>query len=77
MKAIVYTTTSCAFCPGVKKYLKSKGVDYIEKNAEEPEILKEAMAISGVARVPITFLNGKVVVGPNFGQLAEAIDAPV
>lgn len=74
MTAILYTSTTCAYCPGVKKYLKSKGVDYIEKDVEDPKILKEVIGISGLAKVPTTFLNGRVIVGPQFGQLAEAIN---
>lgn len=74
MTAIVYTTTTCAFCPGVKKYLKSKGIAFTEKNAEEPEVLKEIMKLSGVATVPQTLINNQVIVGPNYGKIAEALN---
>lgn len=73
MKAIIYTTKTCAYCGGVKKWLDSKGVEYTEKNAEDMDVLREVLKLSGVATVPQTVINGKVIVGPNYGALAEAI----
>jgi glutaredoxin len=73
MKAIVYTTSTCAFCGAVKKYLKSKGIDYIEKNAELPEIREEAFKISNATTVPITVLNGGVVIGWKPAEFARLV----
>ena len=56
----VYSITQCPWCDKVKKYLKSKGVDYEEHNIEEDESArKECEAISGDLIVPVTTVNGK------------------
>lgn len=73
MKAIIYTTKTCAYCPMVKKYLTSKGVEFEERNAEDPEVGEEALRISGAMTVPITVIGSSVIVGWNVSQLAEAV----
>lgn len=73
MKAIIYTTPTCAYCPMVKKYLTAKGVEYEEIDASDIEVAKEAQRISGATTVPITVINDKVIVGWRPAKLAEAI----
>lgn len=73
MKAKIYTTKTCAYCPMVKKYLDSKGVDFVELDASDPQIGQEAMRISGALTVPITVINEQIVVGWNPAKLAQAI----
>lgn len=75
MNAIIYTTKTCPFCEVVKKLLTYKGVKYIEKNAELPEIREEAIKVSGAMTVPITIVNGKTLVGFNQRALMEALTA--
>ncbi len=36
----IYTKSYCDKCDDIKKRLNDKGVEYIEKNSEEPEILQ-------------------------------------
>ena len=36
----IYTKSFCDKCDDIKKRLNDKGVDYIEKNSEEPEIMQ-------------------------------------
>ncbi len=71
----VFTTNKCAYCPSVKKYLDMKGAAYeVIDVTDEPKLIEEASHISNVYSVPQTlFPNGKVVVGPNMGQLAEQL----
>jgi len=75
----IFTTTTCAYCPMVKKYLASKGVSYDEVNLDQnPERQAEAMAISGVTTVPVTVVtkqddSKEIVVGFNLAKLAPAV----
>lgn len=73
MKAIIYSRPTCAPCHAVKRFLASKGIEYIEFDADDPEIAKQAQKLSGVVTVPITVINGKVLVGFNLSKLADAI----
>ncbi len=75
----IYTTNTCAYCVMVKKWLHSKGHDYVEVNVEDnPERAQEAFDISGQMAVPVTVVTKDddtkaVIVGYNLAQLAPAI----
>jgi len=75
----IFTTNSCAYCPMVKRYLDSKGLNYDVVNLEEhPHRQEEALKISGSLTVPITVVTKtddtrRVVVGYNLQQLAPAV----
>lgn len=75
----IFTTTTCAYCPMVKKFVTSKGLQYDEVNLDEhPERQQEALAISGALTVPVTVVTKaddtqEVVVGLNIAKLAPAL----
>ena len=75
----VFSTTTCAYCPMVKKWLDSKGMkyEYIELD-RDPSRQQEMIEKSGQMAVPVTLFTKsdgteEVVVGFNPGQLASAI----
>jgi len=37
---VIYTKSHCDKCDGIKKRLSDKGVEFLEKNTEEPEIMQ-------------------------------------
>lgn len=56
----VYSITNCPWCDKLKKYLKSKGVDYEEHNIETNEDdLKECIRLTNDEAVPVTTVDGK------------------
>ena len=75
----IFTTTTCAYCPMVKRFLGAKGLKYEEVNLDEnPQRQQEALAISGALTVPVTVVtkhddSKEVVVGYNLSKLAPAI----
>jgi glutaredoxin 3 len=75
----IFTTTTCAYCPMVKKYLAAKGLAYEEVNLDQhPERQAEALEISGALTVPVTVVtknddSKEVVVGYNLAKLAPAV----
>lgn len=75
----IFTTTTCAYCPMVKKYLAAKGMQYDEVNLDEdPARQAEVLEISGALTVPVTVVTKEddskaVVVGYNLAKLAPAI----
>lgn len=75
----IFTTTTCAYCPMVKKWLATKGHVYDEVNLDQnPERQAEAIALSGVMTVPVTVVtkqddSKQVVVGFNLAKLAPAV----
>ncbi len=77
----VYTTTTCAYCVMVKKYLNSKGQAYDVVNLDEhPEERQKVIALSGAQTVPVTVISNEdgiqdITIGWNPGKLAAAIAA--
>ena len=75
----IFTRTTCAYCPMVKKYLSSKGFEYVVVNLDEsPERQAEAVALSGAYTVPVTVITKEddkreVVIGFNLAKLAPAV----
>ncbi len=78
-KITMYTTTTCASCQMVKKWLSMKNQEWEEVHLDEhPERQQEAIELSGSTTVPITLIENEaglknVVVGFKPAQLAEAI----
>lgn len=75
----IFTTTTCAYCPMVKKWLATKGYSYSEVNLDQnPERQAEALALSGAMTVPVTVVTKQddtkqVIVGFNLAKLAPAV----
>ena len=75
----IYTTTTCASCGMVKKWLSAKGHTYEEVNVDtEPHRQAEALAVSGAMTVPVTVVtreddSREVVIGFNLSKLAPAL----
>ncbi|HIA91852.1 TPA: glutaredoxin family protein [Candidatus Saccharibacteria bacterium] len=75
----IFSTTTCVYCPMVKKWLDGKGLEYeyIELD-KDPSRQQEMIEKSGQMAVPVTLFTKEdgteeVVVGFNPGQLASAI----
>ena len=74
MKAIVWSNVGCMWCERAKDLLKSKGVEYEERNiAKGPwtgQQLQEA--VPGARTVPQIFVDDKYVGGYN--ELAKHLE---
>ena len=56
----VYSFETCPWCDKVKKYLKSKNVEFEVRDIElSEEAAKECVQISGDTAVPVTTIDGK------------------
>jgi glutaredoxin-like YruB-family protein len=73
-KVIVYSTTVCPWCVKVKEFLKQNSIQFEERNAQEnPEYASEVMRKSGGMAVPVTDIDGTIIVGFNLKRLKEAL----
>lgn len=71
----VYTTSTCAFCPMVKKFLTLKKVDFnVVDVSTDNEKRGELFAKTGMMTVPVTTDGDSFVVGWNPGQLVGLVD---
>jgi glutaredoxin-like YruB-family protein len=70
----VYSTTTCAFCSLLKKFLTDRGVQYEEIDLSvHPEKVNELVEISGQLGVPVTVIDGQVIIGFDRGRLEAAL----
>ncbi|KKT76658.1 MAG: hypothetical protein UW72_C0003G0007 [Parcubacteria group bacterium GW2011_GWF2_44_7] len=60
----LYSTPTCPYCVTLKKFLEEKKVDfeYIDVSQNE-QALKEMIDKSGQMGVPVSDINGEIVVG--------------
>ena len=74
MAVAVYTTPSCSYCRMVKDGLKQRNVRFDEYNvASDPRRAEEMVRKSGQMGVPVTDVNGRVIIGFNTGELERAL----
>lgn len=74
MAVSVYTTPSCSYCRMVKDWLKQRNVRFDEYNvAADPRRAEEMVRKSGQMGVPVTDVNGRVIIGFNTGELERAL----
>ncbi|MHB9053418.1 MAG: Uxx-star family glutaredoxin-like (seleno)protein [Thermoleophilia bacterium] len=61
---IIYTKPGCPYCAAAKEDFKEKGIEYTEYDVKsDPAIREKAIALAGLAAVPVIVRNGKVTVG--------------
>ncbi len=82
MVAIIYGAEWCKACRDTARYLKSKGIKYVEKDVDASGTIQaELQAKLARARVPptssipVTDINGHLVVGFNPAALDSAISS--
>ena len=67
----VYTSKTCVYCHKVKDYLKGKGLEFTERGIDDPKYREELISLSGQLGVPVTNINGDIVVGFSKKRLDE------
>lgn len=74
MKVIVYSAPGCAFCVIVENFLKLNNIKFkeidISKDAKAKEEMKKK---SGQESVPVTDVDGKIIIGYDLKKLKEAL----
>jgi len=60
----VFSTPTCPYCQRLKSFLKEKGLQFEEIDlTANRERLQEMIKLSGQGGVPVTVVDGEVVVG--------------
>lgn len=67
MKAIVWSKTPCPYCDQAKNLLKSKNIEFEERNITEGTWTKDQLlaAVPGARSVPQIFLDEQLIGGFN------------
>ncbi len=71
----VFSTKTCPYCVTLKAYLDEKGVKYEDIDVgENQEASKEMIDKSGQMGVPVTDIDGQIIIGfdkPKINQLLD------
>lgn len=63
-KVRVFSTATCPYCISLKAYLKEKGVEYEDIDVtNDKERAQEMIKKSGQMSVPVTEINGEIIIG--------------
>ena len=75
MKVIVYSTPACPFCVLIKNFLKKNNIKFEEIDVSKDEKKKQEMIEkSRQMSVPVTEIDGKVIVGYELDEIKEALN---
>jgi glutaredoxin 3 len=70
----IYSTPTCHFCQMAKEYMKTHNIAYTEYNvASDLERRKEMIDKSGQMGVPVIDIEGKIIIGFDEAEFAEAV----
>ena len=74
VKVLIYTTPECPWCKKTKEFFKANGVKYTEKDvASNTKNAQEMIKKSGQQGVPVTEIDGKIVVGFDEAKLKKLL----
>jgi glutaredoxin-like YruB-family protein len=74
MAITLYSTPSCSYCRLVKDWLKQRNVRFDEYNvASDQRRAEEMVRKSGQMGVPVTDVNGRIIIGFNTSALEQAL----
>jgi glutaredoxin 3 len=64
MEVTVYTSPTCGYCKMLKEFLSQKGIGFEERDVSlNPSYAQELVRTTGQMGVPVTIINGQIVVG--------------
>lgn len=72
-KVIVYSAEWCPWCHKVMDFLKENKVEYEERNVDNPDYAKEAVDKSGQGGIPVTDIDGQIIVGFDMKKIKELL----
>jgi len=73
-KVEIYSTPSCVYCNATKEFFKQNNVEYTDYNvASDLPRRQEMIEKSGQMGVPVTLIDGELVVGFDRPRLVELL----
>ena len=73
----IFSTPTCVYCITLKKFLKEHNIEYEDIDvAQDKKALEEMVQKSGQMGVPVTEIDGQIVVGFNKEKISELLNIP-
>lgn len=74
MKVIVYSSPSCPWCEKLKEWLHEHRIKFEEIDvSKDIERAREMIKKSGQIGVPVTEIDGKIIIGFDLAKLKRAL----
>jgi len=74
MDITVYTSPTCPYCNMVKEFLSQRGIGFEERDfSRNPSYAQELVRSTGQMGVPVTIIDGQIVVGFDRGRLEQLL----
>jgi len=74
MKVTVYSTPTCPFCKQTKVFLKEHAIEFTDVDVmADQERAREMIQKSGQMGVPVTDIDGEIVIGFDQSKLKELL----
>ena len=74
MSVTIYTTPTCGFCQQLKNYLRQRGIPFVEHDvSRDPYRANEMVRLSGQQGVPVSVIDGNVVLGADMGRINQIL----
>lgn len=73
-KVTVYHADWCSWCHKLMDFLDENKIEYTSKNVDVNENAEESMSVSGQGGIPVTVIDGEVVIGFDVNRLKELLE---
>jgi glutaredoxin len=70
---IFYSADWCYVCRNAKSYMNSEGIEYVERNVDDPRMEAMLVEISGARSIPVFDIDGKILSGFDQEKLDQLI----
>ncbi len=71
---IIYSADWCGACRAAKRYMDSEGIEYTERNVDEPRWQEEMFARAGPGGIPVIDVDGNLMRGFSKARLQELLE---
>ena len=72
---VIYSADWCPACRHAKRYMDREGIEYEERNVDQPRYKEELVQVSGGRSIPVIQVDGSVMKGWNPKRLDQMISA--
>lgn len=73
-RVVIYSASWCPWCRREKEWLKTKGIAFTDVNVDEDRSAAEEMIKkSGQTGIPVTEIDGEIIIGFDRPRLAKAL----
>ena len=69
----VYSTENCPKCSEIKRFLKTKSVEFVDYNVPDDVSVEEFMEQTGQLSVPVVYIDGKCFFGLDYKGIEKEL----